>query len=356
MATPVDEVIYLIHVLLKLNLKKPISIITLLVFIILIVSGCSKSPKHFEDTRFVLGTVVSIKAWGEEAEMAVLNGFDQIEELEQKLDQHNQESEIARLNNYFNNKTNEKTEPIEISPELCNVIALGLDYGEKTKGKYDITIGPLVQLWITKEKDHILPVPNEINSVKSLINYKKVELDIKHGTIDMEPGMILDLGSIAKGYIAQQAISTIKKHNISGAIINAGGNVVTTGNNIDGKWKIGLANPQKPDSLIGHLSFAGDKTVVSAGNYQQYYLIKERKYGHILNLDTGWPHDEVLGVSVMGADSAMADVLSTAALVVGVQEGLDLIQNAGYEGLIIDKTGKLHKTEGLDQYFHESLL
>lgn len=309
------------------------------------------NPNHFEDTRFLLGTVVSIKAFGEEADIAVLNGFAKIEELEKTFDQYSQNSEVSQVNKYFSDQNINEGKPIKISRELCDVIDLGLEYSEKTNGKYDITIGPLIKLWETKEKENSLPLQSEIDEVKKLIDYKKVQLNKEQETIYMEKGTLLDLGSIAKGYIAEQTISTMKKNHISGAIINAGGNIVTLGNNFEGAWKIGVTNPKNTDNIIGSFTYKGDKTVVSSGNYLQYYLINDKKYGHIFNLDTGWPYDEILGVSVIGDNSAVADVLSTAAYVVGIKEGLNLIKSAGFEGLIIDKTEILYKTDELKKYY-----
>ncbi len=337
----------------KTILRKPIIILIIIIIIFFNLTGCKDNTNHFEDTKFILGTVVSIKAFGEDAEIAVIKGFEKMEELEKTFDQYNQNSEISQVNKYFSDQNTNEKNPYKISKELCDVINLGLEYGDKTNGRYDITIGPLKKLWETKEKENALPLQNEIGEVKKLIDYKKVQLNVEQYTLYIEKGMLLDLGSIAKGYITEQAISTMKKNKINGAIINAGGNIVTIGNNIEDTWKIGITNPIELDSIIGYFSYKGEKAVVSSGNYLQYYLINDEKYGHILDLDTGWPYNEVIGISIIGNDSAVADVLSTAAYVAGIKEGLDLIKNADFEGLIIDNTEILHKTENLNNYFHE---
>ena len=316
-------------------------------------SGCSRSEKHFEDTRLILGTVVTIKAFGPEAKIAVTSGFSKMEELEQVFDQHAENTEITKLNAYSRGIDKKTSGPIKISKDLLEVINIGLKYSDKTKGKYDITIGPLVDLWKTKEKTKILPMQKEIDEIKNFVDYKKLKLNVEQGTIKMEQGMVIDLGSISKGYIVDQAMEEIKGYNINGAIIDAGGGVLTLGANLKGKWKVGIINPQKVDSLLGYLIFDGNRAVVSSGNYQQYYLINEQKYGHILNLDSGWPANEVLSVSVFGTISVMADVLSTAVFVVGVKDGLQLIKEANYEGLIVDRLGELHMTKGFKQYFEE---
>lgn len=327
-------------------------LLVVLVLIFYSIVGCSYISADFEDTRFLLGTVVSIKAFGEEAKMAVLDGFRKMEELELQFDQYSQNGAVTKLNNYFGKQSNTELKPVKISKDLCNATKLGLDYSAKTNGKYDITIRPLTEYWERKEREGVLPLQEEINKIKNLIAHEKVELDIEQSTIKIEQGMGLDLGSVAKGYIIDQAMHKMKEYNITGVIINAGGNILTMGENVEGKWSIGLINPQEIDSLVGHLSFKGDKAVASSGNYQQYYLINDQRYGHILNIETGWPATGIAGVTVIGPYSAEADILSTGAFIVGVEAGLDLIEDAGYEGLIIEHSGELHVTKGFNKYFH----
>ncbi|MFA5537546.1 MAG: FAD:protein FMN transferase [Bacillota bacterium] len=320
----------------------------------LFIIGCHQTTNSFENTRFLLGTAVTIKAYGAEAKLAVSRGFDKMEELELEFDQYSENGVVFGVNEFFSKESNGTAGFMEISNDLCNVVRLGLKYGSKTDGKYDITIGPLTSYWKNQEHENTLPIQKEINELKKLINYEKVQLNIEKNLLRIEAGMELDFGGVAKGYIVEQVMLYMEKYNTKGIIINAGGNVLTSGENGVGSWEIAVVDPSKIDELLGLISFKEKGAVVSSGNYQQYYLIKENKYGHILNIETGWPATGVLGATVFGENSAEADILATSAVLLGVEGGLALIENSGYEGIIVDQSGELYKTKDMNKYFKPS--
>lgn len=332
--------------------KSSLLIIAILTFLFVsVLIGYKETERSFEDTCFLLGTVVTIKAFGPEAEQAVKEGFSKLEEMERIFDQYNSTGLVTELNNNFSDQNSLAPPPMKIPQELFAVIKLGQDYGEKTGGKYDISIGPLTKLWTMKENQNELPSQEELDNVKNRIDYQKIDLNSETSTIKLELGMSLDLGGVAKGYIIDQVMTHMKKSTITGAIINAGGNVLTWGENVEREWKVGITDPQTIDETVGFLRFTGGKAVVTSGNYERFYTINEQKYGHILNIESGWSEKSVLGVTVIGEYSGIADILATSAFVLGVEEGLELIRTEGYEGLIIDQSGVLHATEGFENYF-----
>lgn len=331
------------------------------VFLCALLSGCQWGYKdskkdqasNYQDSRVMLNTVVHIQAFGLQAEQSVNAAFTEIERLESILDQYSETGLVTRVNHHFSSDEPISSEGVAIPGELAGLIQTSIDYCELTNGAFDISIGSLTQLWKLKESKKLCPTQEELDQAKILIDYKKIELDQDAATIKMDRGMALDLGAAAKGYLVDKAMEQIKKYQVSGAVINAGGNVLTWGDNPNGEWEIGITDPQNPNQILTTLRFQGSKAIVSAGNYERAYKINGRQFGHILNVDNGWPADKVLGTAVIGPHSLQADIISTAAYLLGVGEGLILIKEAGYEGLIVDQAGKIHSTSGIGTYSKE---
>ncbi len=339
------------------------NLIQVLLFSLLLIllSGCQlgheakedTQPLDYEDTRLLLNTVVRIQAYGPQAKQAVNAAFAEIERLEPNVDQYTESGLINKMNYQFGQDSLISSQAIKIPCELAELIRFSMHYSELTDGAFDITIGPLTQLWNLKERQNRLPTQMELDRAKMLVDYRKIAWDQDGNMIKMEKGMALDLGAVAKGYLVDQAMEKLTQYHVNGAIINAGGNVMTWGNNPGGYWQIGVADPQDSDKLLTTLKFQGSKSIVSAGNNERGYKIGGQLYGHILDISTGWPADKVLGTTVIGNHSLEADILSTSVYLIGVSQGLNLIQEAGYEGLIIDQAGRIPKSSGLEVYCKE---
>lgn len=333
----------------------------LFIFLCALLSGCqwgyrdSKQDQasDYQDSRVMLNTVIRIQAYGPQAEQAVNAAFTEIERLEPMLDQYSETGSISKINRHFSPEEPTSSEAVEIPGELAGLIQTSLDYCQLTNGAFDISIGPLTQLWKLKESKNLRPTQQELDQARILVDYRKIQLDQDAGTLKMDRGMALDLGAAAKGYMVDQAMEEIKKYPVTGAIINAGGNILTWGDNPSGEWEVGITDPQNPNQLLTTLRFPGSKAIVSAGNYERAYKIDGRQFGHILNIDTGWPADVVQGTAVIGSHSLLADITSTSAYLLGVGEGLILIKKAGYEGLIVDQAGRIHSTPGMKAYSKE---
>lgn len=324
-------------------------------------SGCQLADKvkpndescTFQDTRLMLNTVIHIQAYGLQAEQAVLAAFAEIQDLEPTFDQYSDTSFISKINYHFSQDKAISTQEFKITNELAELIQLSNHYSELTNGAFDISIGPLTNLWQVKEVQDVLPSQKELEQAGKSVDYKKIKLDHDKMTLKMEKGMALDLGALAKGYLVDQAMKQLTQYQVDGAIINAGGNIMTWGDNPQGPWEIGIADPLNPDQLLTTLIFHGSKSVVSAGNHERGYKIGGQHYGHIIDVATGFPGNKVLGTTIIGNHSLDADILSTATYLLGVEQGLKLMQEAGHEGLIIDQTGKIHESTGLELYCKE---
>ncbi|MEN6350197.1 MAG: FAD:protein FMN transferase, partial [Syntrophomonas sp.] len=188
-----------------------------------------------------------------------------------------------------------------------------------------------------------------------LVNYKDVLIDeTKNSARLQEKGQMVDLGGIAKGYIGDLATEIYKKNGITSAFANLGGNVVALGNRPDGSpWKIGIQNPRGQNGETVGVVEVADKSVVTSGDYQRFFIKDGRRYCHIINPHTGYPIDSgLMSVTVIASSSADADGLAKA-IVLGLDKGMELIKNYGQaEAVFITNNKKIYVTPGLKNKFH----
>ena len=182
-----------------------------------------------------------------------------------------------------------------------------------------------------------------------IVGYKNLSLDRGNKRIRYrKPGMSVDLGGIAKGYVLDVGIDVLRKEGIKEALLNAGGDILTLGGKRDGPWEIGIQDPRKKGGLLGKLDVR-DKAVMTSGDYERFYMHEGVRYHHILDPHTGYPARGLRSVTVVGEDGAVTDALATAVFVLGLKKGLRLIESRpGMEGAIIDDQGGRHVTPGLD--------
>lgn len=303
--------------------KKKILILLLILSIFSIfLSACSNEQElpSAKKSRFLMDTLVQMQAHGENAEEAVEESMERIKELENLMSKTLEISEIYQINN-------NPGERIEISDDTKLVLENSLHYAEITDGKFDPTIGVLVDLWGIGTEDARVPSDSEIENALKNIGYQK--LNIYDNQAEIEEGVKLDLGGIAKGYAADEVKEITEKHNVNSAFINLGGNVLVIGNKVDGsKWKVGIQDPRQGRGSVMAIIEASDKTIVTSGNYERYFEEDGKVYHHILDPDTGYPADtNLLSVSIVSDNSFDADALSTSVYILGLEKGMKFIEN-----------------------------
>ena len=188
-----------------------------------------------------------------------------------------------------------------------------------------------------------------------LVDYKKLSLNKKNLTAKLEEeGMKVDLGAIAKGYAADEVARVLKESGVEHAIVNLGGNIMTLGGNPNGNpWRIGIQDPFNPRGDFLGVVFVKDQTVVTSGTYERYFEENGKKYHHILNPATGYPIENNLhSVSIITDKSIDGDGLSTAALLIGLEEGVKLIESLEHvEAIFITSDKKVYISSGLKNNF-----
>ncbi|MDF2636513.1 MAG: ApbE family lipoprotein [Pelosinus sp.] len=323
--------------------------IVMVVALALLISGCLgnniAAPKPFKETQFLMDTVIEITAYGPGAEEAVKAAFGEFQRLHTLTNNFDENSQLSKINQMAGK------EKVAVDPTLVDIIRFSKDVSDKLGDSFDITIGPLTKLWGIGQKGEYVPTQAEIDKVLPLVNYHLVEVDTNANTVYLpKTGMMLDLGSIAKGYATDLAIEKLKAMGISSALVNAGGNVRVIGNKPDGKpWRIGIQHPRDTDGISGKLALTEWDTMETSGDYQRFIMKDGIRYSHILNPRTGWQPREVASVTMVNSSSTYGDILSKPIFVLGVEKGLELLkQFPGNEAVIVTLDGKIIITPGLE--------
>ncbi len=302
-------------------MKQKTTIFTCFLIILSLVS-CSAPPKSegIKVTGVYFDTVVQVEAWG--ASASVLEECRNIcEAYEQKLSKEIADSEISRINAAGGH-------PAEVSPETAGLIETALEYCELSGGAFDITIAAVSELWdFTGEHAGVVPDAAAIGEACRHVDYHTVTVEGNTVTL-ADPQARIDLGGIAKGYIADRLKEYLVREQVSHALINLGGNVLAVGGRYDGTpFCIGIQKPFAGQNETITSVEITDQSVVSSGNYERYFEENGAIYHHILNPKTGYPYQNQLSqVTIISESSVEGDALSTVCYALGLEKGRALIE------------------------------
>lgn len=329
--------------------KRLFLVIIIALFIGNFIIGCAKkNVKPISKTEFALDTVCTITIYDKSSEKVLDECFAKLKEIESKMSVDIKTSEVSAINNMAGIK------PVKVSNETYYVISTGKKFSKLSNGKFDITVGPLVKLWGINTPHARIPTPLEIKAALPLINYQNVILNDKDKSIMLRHmGMSLDLGGIAKGYSGDAVEQVLKDNGVKHAIIDLGGNILTIGSRPDGSdWRVGIQNPLSSRGDYLGIANVTQKTVVTSGINERYFIKNGRRYHHIMDTKTGYPVDnELASVSIITDISINGDALSKA-FCFGVKNGLAFIKKQkGVEAIFITRDSKIYITPGLKKSF-----
>lgn len=320
------------------NMKKKISfIITIcLISVLLCVFTNLHSDADAKVTKsgFYFDTIISITLYGTADESYIDQCFDMASQYENLLSNTIDNSDISRIN------ANAGKSAVEVSDDTVEILKAGIKYGELSHGAFDITIGNLSSLWdfseIAENTDSddnevdasYLPPDEEIASIIKHIDYTKIEIDGNKVKL-LDADAKLDLGGIAKGFIADKMKAYLTSQGINSGFINLGGNVLTLGEKADATdYTIGIQRPFDESGNTITTVEVKDKSVVTSGIYERYYRVNGKIYHHILDVSTGYPYDNGLYSVTIISDSSMdGDALSTICFALGLDKGMELIES-----------------------------
>lgn len=258
-------------------------------------------------------------------------------------------SDVSRINSA-------EGQTVTVDAETWNVLSEAKKLNRMTGGAFAITIAPLTAQWDFTGGTNRMPTDEERIAALPLVDDEKITLG-ENNTVTLPAGMQIDLGGIAKGYIADQ-VAALVRGRCSGAMLNFGGNVYAVGTKPDGSaYRVGVQDPDAPSSSdpIGVLSVV-DRSVVTSGIYERGFTIDGVRYHHILSPWTGLPSDSDLASATIIAESSMdADALATACIVLGSEKALQLTQENGYPALMILRDGTVLMNDLMTQWGYTSL-
>jgi FAD:protein FMN transferase len=302
-----------------------------------------------QTTHSAMGTIMTHKAFGLNAEGGLAAVRREITRIEGLLSRFLADSDVSRVNGSAGLKDQ------AVSIETYAVLAQAVEFSRSFPGCFDVTLGPLITLWSLGKASATCPEASSIQRVLPSVNYADLILDPIEVTARLKyVGQSLDLGGIGKGFAGDRIREVFEEHGISSAYSNLGGNVVTLGAKPDGSpWHIGIQHPRQEKGLIGSVSVV-DETVVTSGDYQRYFTDNEGKqHHHILDPTTGYPADSgLVSVSIVTTRSVVADALSTVLFVAGMEKGLYYLRTLPQtEAILVDSDMRVYVTRGLRYRF-----
>lgn len=308
----------------------------------LTLSGCGASSKQISRTGFYFNTVITITIYDEDRKSVLDDCFALADKYENLFSTKITSSDIYKINHAGG-------APVTVDDEIIVLLQKGLIYANLSDGLFDITIGSLSSLWNFSENNGTVPDAADIQAAVSTVDYHGIIIEGNTVTLT-NPDTNIDLGGIAKGYIADKLKELLHENGIHSGIINLGGNVLTVGPKENGNaYKIGIKKPFSDDgSAIATVKIT-DETVVSSGVYERYFYVDDTLYHHILNPATGYPIDnDLLGVTIICNASVDGDALSTTCLALGLDAGMQLIESLpDTEAIFITSDYIIHKSSGI---------
>ena len=321
---------------------KHLKLITLSALSLFLLSGCSKdqTDQTLTYTDSLFDTVISVQIYDSDDESLIDNCKEICTKYDDMFSNTKNDSEISKINNA-------NGQAVEVSDDTISLLKTAIHYGDISNGKFDITISPVSSLWDFQSEDPEIPDDTDIQSALTHVNYKNIQINGNQVSLTDSEAAI-DLGGIAKGYIADQLKDYLESQGVEHAMINLGGNVLAIGKKPNGSdYNIGI---QKPFDTTGDPITSvkiADQSVVTSGDYQRYFKKNGKIYHHILNPSTGYPYDNGLSsVTIITDSSVNADALSTTCFALGLDDGMKLVNSTDHvEAVFITSDDKLHYSD-----------
>lgn len=240
--------------------------------------------------------------------------------------------------------------PVKVPQEVFDLVQRAIKISELTSGAFDISYASMDKIWKFDGSMTHMPTPEEIKNSVLRVGYKNITLDSKNNTIFLKnQGMKLGLGGIGQGFIADKIKVMLIKKGVAAGIVNISGDINTWGKQLDGeKWKVGIKNPLNKDKIFATFPLE-DSAVETSGSYEKYVTFNGKRYSHIIDTRTGYPASGVISVSVFAKSTELADALATGIFVLGVDVGLDLVnQLPGVGCIFVEDNGKISASKNID--------
>lgn len=309
-------------------------------------TGCGEPMTKSE---FYFNTIITVSTYDAVSEQTMEECFALARRYEEYFSNTIPESDISKINASGG-------APVTVHDETIELLEMAIAYGDMSGGKFDVTIGKLSDLWdistktLLEETDaSMIPSDADIQAALSTIDYHNIRISGNEVTL-LNPDTKLDLGGIAKGYIADRMKAFLNEHGVTSGYINLGGNVLVLGPQSGGKtYTIGIQKPFSQDNEAIACVEVSDETVVTSGIYERYFQVDGTLYHHILDTSTGYPYDnDLLSVTIITKNSVDGDALSTTCFSLGLEDGMALVESLeGTEAIFITSDSEIHTSSGM---------
>jgi thiamine biosynthesis lipoprotein len=307
--------------------------------------GCGRDADAFRTfdgeamaTRWQV--VLPDRPGAEEAAAAV---FSRLVALDRELSEWKEGSPLSAVNRAAG------VAPVAVPDDLYALVERSLELGRLTDGAFDVSWAALWGLWEFRSATPRLPDPSEVEARRRLVDYRRVVLDPAARTVFLpEKGMLIGLGGIGKGYALDQVAAMLAAAGFDDFLVVGGGQVLARGRRGDRPWRIGLRDPRGgADDFFARVE-PGDASLSTTADNESFFEIDGVRYHHVLDPRTGFPARGLRSVTVLHREATLADALSTAVMVLGRERGLALARELGAEALVIDASGELEATAGIE--------
>lgn len=330
-------------------------LLTELLVVLTVLSGCFHAPEpqyarfqtrqigYFDTHITFIGYAQNEEEFSKYANIL----FDKLEEFHRLYDIFNP---YEGLNNLYYINANADVAPVHVEQAIIDMLLAAKEAYEITQGMTNAAKGSVLRIWHEYRQHGVeIPAMEALVEASRFTNMEDVIIDIENGTVFFrEPGMSLDVGSIAKGFAAGRAMEAVVEAGMQAALLSAGGHIVAHGQPPgENTWRIGIQNPdvgQEPDSIDAVL-FTNASLSISGG-YARYFEVGGEFFGHIIDPTTLMPSNRFKQVAVIHPDSWIADILSTALFILPIEKGLEMAMAIGAEALWIDMDNHWTATQG----------
>lgn len=292
-------------------------------------------------SRFDISVVADNETLGNEYNNLAINEIKRIEKLISSWDENSQTSLI---------NTNAGITPVKVDDELFQLIQRALKISKLTKGAFDISYASMDKVWHFDGSMKEMPPENAIKESVSKVGYQNIILDPVNHTVFLKlKGMKIGFGAIGKGYAADKAKELLVLKGVKSGIINASGDLSAWGKQPDGKdWMVAIVNPLNKEKVFSWMPIH-NSAVVTSGNYEKYVNLNGQLYSHIIDPRTGYPSKGILSVSIFTKSAELADALATSVFVMGVDTGLNFIdQLKDVECILVDGENKVITSKNIE--------
>ncbi|WML35908.1 FAD:protein FMN transferase [Clostridium sp. OS1-26] len=305
----------------------------------------------YEQSNIMMDTVISLKAYGPNAKAAVDEGFKKVDELDKIASPNISTSDVSKIN------AEAGKEYVKVHPEIIKMIKTSIQYSKLSGGAWDITTGPIINLWGIGTDKQRLPADSEIKAKLPLVGYNNISINETDNSVMLKKqGMAIDLGGIAKGFTADEVLKIFNKYGIKKGLISLGGSSIYAigTNEEDNLWSVGIKHPRSEDNqnYLGIVKIS-NQALSTSGDNERYFINNGKRYHHIMNPATGYPADTGVMSDTIIIDSnvedknMLADLLTTTIFILGPEKGVQFASNIpGVSCEVTATDNKIYTTKG----------